>query len=158
MNALFRLTVANLKSFIRDRAALFWTIAFPLIFVAGRRRVLVPLALFGFAVCILVMGFTESAVYALLDAFDKPATYVSVIVSVQGVGAVVGGLSSGWIIKRIGEVATRRGTDRGDGDLASETIGLDQRDLVVRVDGDDRRGARMAHDLQGDRCAVGKSC
>jgi ABC-2 type transport system permease protein len=33
MNALFRLTVANLKSFIRDRAALFWTIAFPLIFV-----------------------------------------------------------------------------------------------------------------------------
>ena len=33
MNALFRLTVANLKSFVRDRAALFWTIAFPLIFV-----------------------------------------------------------------------------------------------------------------------------
>ena len=33
MNALFRLSVANLKSFIRDRAALFWTIAFPLIFV-----------------------------------------------------------------------------------------------------------------------------
>ena len=32
--------------------------------------------LIGFAVCILVMGFTESAIYALLDAFDKPATYV----------------------------------------------------------------------------------
>jgi ABC-2 type transport system permease protein len=33
MNALAGLTVANLKSFTRDRAALFWTIAFPIIFV-----------------------------------------------------------------------------------------------------------------------------
>jgi ABC-2 type transport system permease protein len=33
LNALLRLTIANTKSFIRDRAALFWTIAFPLIFV-----------------------------------------------------------------------------------------------------------------------------
>ena len=27
------LTIANIKSFYRDRAALFWTIAFPVIFV-----------------------------------------------------------------------------------------------------------------------------
>lgn len=33
MDALLALTVANLKSFVRDRAALFWTIAFPVIFV-----------------------------------------------------------------------------------------------------------------------------
>lgn len=33
MNALLLLTVANIKSFTRDRAALFWTLAFPLIFV-----------------------------------------------------------------------------------------------------------------------------
>ena len=33
MNALFLLTVANIKSFVRDRAALFWTLAFPLIFI-----------------------------------------------------------------------------------------------------------------------------
>jgi MFS family permease len=61
--------------------------------------------LVGFALCILVLGFTESAIYALLDAFDRPATFVSVIVSVQGIGAVVGGLSSSWVIRRIGEVA-----------------------------------------------------
>jgi MFS family permease len=61
--------------------------------------------LIGFALCILVLGFTESAIYALLDAFDKPATFVSVIVSVQGVGAVVGGLGSSWVIRRVGEVA-----------------------------------------------------
>jgi MFS family permease len=62
--------------------------------------------LIGFAMCILVVGFTESAIYALLDAFDKPATFVSVIVSVQGVGAVCGGLASGAVVKRLGEVAS----------------------------------------------------
>jgi len=33
MNALAALTVANIKSYVRDRAALFWTLAFPLIFI-----------------------------------------------------------------------------------------------------------------------------
>jgi ABC-2 type transport system permease protein len=33
MNALLALTVANIKSYVRDRAALFWTLAFPLIFI-----------------------------------------------------------------------------------------------------------------------------
>src|SRR4051794_2611762 len=59
----------------------------------------------GFALAMLVMGFTESAIYAVLDAFDKPVTYVSVIVAVQGVGAVAGGLASSSVVKRVGEVA-----------------------------------------------------
>src|SRR3954451_13188439 len=33
MTALTALTIANIKSFTRDRAAMFWTLAFPLIFV-----------------------------------------------------------------------------------------------------------------------------
>ena len=33
MRALWNLTVANIRSFVRDRAALFWTLAFPLIFI-----------------------------------------------------------------------------------------------------------------------------
>ncbi len=33
MHALSALTVANVRSFVRDRAALFWTLAFPLIFI-----------------------------------------------------------------------------------------------------------------------------
>lgn len=33
MRALVELTVANLKSYVRDRAALFWTVAFPLVFI-----------------------------------------------------------------------------------------------------------------------------
>ncbi|HSL76026.1 MAG TPA: ABC transporter permease [Candidatus Limnocylindrales bacterium] len=33
MSPLLALTVANIKSYVRDRAALFWTLAFPLIFI-----------------------------------------------------------------------------------------------------------------------------
>jgi ABC-2 type transport system permease protein len=33
MTALVALTIANIKSYVRDRAALFWTLAFPLIFI-----------------------------------------------------------------------------------------------------------------------------
>lgn len=33
MRALLLLTVANIRSFVRDRAAIFWTLAFPLIFI-----------------------------------------------------------------------------------------------------------------------------
>lgn len=63
------------------------------------RHVLVALGL-----VLLVIGFTESSIYAILDAFDKPVTFASVIVAVQGVGAISGGLSSGPVIRRVGEV------------------------------------------------------
>ena len=33
MTALVALTIANIRSYVRDRAALFWTLAFPLIFI-----------------------------------------------------------------------------------------------------------------------------
>lgn len=33
MTALLALTIANMRSYLRDRAALFWTLAFPLIFI-----------------------------------------------------------------------------------------------------------------------------
>jgi MFS family permease len=54
---------------------------------------------------LLVVGFLESAVFAMIDAFDQPASYVGVIVSVQGVGAIAGGLCSSTIIRRTDEVA-----------------------------------------------------
>ena len=61
--------------------------------------------LVGFGMTMLVIGFCEASIYALLDAFDKPATYAGVFVTVQGAGAIAGGLSSSRLIKRVGEVA-----------------------------------------------------
>jgi ABC-2 type transport system permease protein len=60
MNALYRLTIANLKSFIRDRAALFWTVAFPLIFVV----------IFG----LIFSGDAPPASYGFADLDNSPAS------------------------------------------------------------------------------------
>jgi MFS family permease len=54
-------------------------------------------------IALLVVGFLESAVFSMLDAFDKPATFIGVIVSVQGVGAIIGGLASSRIVRAAGE-------------------------------------------------------
>jgi hypothetical protein len=70
----------------------------------GADRVLATM-LVGFGLTMLVLGFCEASIYALLDAFEKPATYAGVFVTIQGVGAIAGGLSAGWLIRRTGEVA-----------------------------------------------------
>ena len=62
--------------------------------------------LVGFGITMLVIGFCESAIYALLDAFDKEPTFAGVYVSVMGIGAVTGGLLAAPVIRRFGEVAT----------------------------------------------------
>lgn len=61
--------------------------------------------LVGFCVMLLVIGFAESTVYAVLDFFGYRPTFVGVVVTVQGVGAIAGGLLSGRMIKRFGEVS-----------------------------------------------------
>ena len=63
-----------------------------------------PLIALGIA--LLVVGFMESAVFSMTDAFDKPASYVGVIVSVQGVGAIAGGLASSAVVRRLDEAAS----------------------------------------------------
>jgi MFS family permease len=70
-----------------------------------RDRVLLH-TMIAIGIALLVVGFMESAVFAMVDAFDQPASYVGVIVSVQGVGAIAGGLLSSRIIRGLGEVAS----------------------------------------------------
>jgi MFS family permease len=55
------------------------------------------------SLCLLVIGFTESSVYAILDAFDKPVEFVGPLATIQGVGAIAGGVLSSRIIRRAGE-------------------------------------------------------
>lgn len=62
--------------------------------------------LVGFGIMLLVLGFTESSIYAVLDAFGKPAAFAAVLVTFQGVGAVIGGLTSNLVVRRLGEVGT----------------------------------------------------
>ncbi len=60
--------------------------------------------LVGVGACLLVLGFTESSIYALLDAFEKPATFAGVFVTIQGLGAVTGGLLATRLVRRTNEV------------------------------------------------------
>ena len=54
MQALFALTLANIRSYTRDRAAVFWTIAFPLVFI-----VLFGLIFQGSGGARLTLGFVD---------------------------------------------------------------------------------------------------
>ncbi len=60
--------------------------------------------LVGLGLMLLVLGFSEASIYAIIDVFDKPVEFVSVIVTVQGIGALLGGLTATWWVRRIGEV------------------------------------------------------
>jgi MFS family permease len=61
--------------------------------------------LIGMAASILVIGFFESSIYALLDAFDKAPTFAGIVITVQGVGALAGGVTASLVVRRLGEVA-----------------------------------------------------
>lgn len=63
-------------------------------------------SLVAFGLMLLVLGFTEASIYAIIDVFGQPVEFVSVIVTVQGVGAILGGLTATWWVRRIGEVGT----------------------------------------------------
>ena len=62
--------------------------------------------LVAFALMLIVVGFTESSIYAVLDFFGKPPTFAGVVVAVQGAGAIVGGVTASRWVRRLGEAGT----------------------------------------------------
>ena len=93
MRPLLLLTVANIKSFTRDRAALFWTLAFPLIFVV----------LFG---SIFSGGNNDRTIgFADLDATPASGQLKSAFGSVDGVALADGGEDDLVARMRKGEIA-----------------------------------------------------
>jgi MFS family permease len=69
----------------------------------ARVRVLRELT-YGVAATMLVIGFSETLIFALTQAIGRPASFVGVLGSFQGVGAIVGGLTAGTLMRRIGDV------------------------------------------------------
>ncbi|MFC3501189.1 MFS transporter [Micromonospora krabiensis] len=64
-------------------------------------------ALLGYGMGSLVMGFTESLIFAYVDqGLRRDAAFVGVLVTVQGFGGLVGGLCSPAVVRRLGEVGT----------------------------------------------------
>ncbi len=69
-----------------------------------RRTPLLLHSTLSLSICLLVVGFAESAVYAVVEAFDKPVEFVGPMLTIQGIGALVSGLLSSRVIRRLGEV------------------------------------------------------
>lgn len=62
-------------------------------------------AVAGAALFMLTLGFTESLVFAYVDrGLHRPPTFVSVVVCVQGIGGLIGGLSAAAVVRRLGEL------------------------------------------------------
>lgn len=63
-------------------------------------------AAFGSALTLLVLGFSESLIFAYVDqGLGRDPAFVGVLVTVQGVGGLAGGLLSAAIVRRAGEIA-----------------------------------------------------
>jgi MFS family permease len=55
--------------------------------------------------CLLVVGFAETIIFAVLDqGLHRPPSFFGVLSSFQGVGAIVGGVSAPRILRRLGDV------------------------------------------------------
>ncbi len=77
---------------------------------AGARHLLTTEALrrvtISAAVAFLVIGFTETFIFAVVDeGLHRPPSFLGVLGSMQGVGAILGGLTAARIVRRIGEQA-----------------------------------------------------
>ncbi|MDQ1293995.1 MAG: transporter [Actinomycetota bacterium] len=62
---------------------------------------------FSTAVALLSIGFAEAIIFPVVEhGLDRPPMFIGVLVSVQGVGAVLGGITATMAVKRFGEPRT----------------------------------------------------
>ena len=55
-------------------------------------------------VCLLVVGFSETIIFAVLDqGLHRPTSFFGVLSSLQGVGAIVGGVTAARVLRRFGD-------------------------------------------------------
>ena len=78
---------------------------------AGIRHLFGPPALrrttVGLALAVTVLGFVETLVFAYVDlGLHRGPAFVSVLVCVQGIGGLTGGLTAARMVRRFGEIGT----------------------------------------------------
>lgn len=70
----------------------------------ARTRVLRELTI-GLAAALLVAGFSETLIFAVAgDALHRSPSFVGVIGTCQGIGSIAGGVTSAWLMRRVGDV------------------------------------------------------
>jgi MFS family permease len=76
--------------------------------VAGVVHVVRTIALrqivFGTAVAVLVIGFAETVIFAVVDeGLGRPPSFLGVLASMQGLGSIAGGLTAARLLRAIGD-------------------------------------------------------
>ncbi len=57
-------------------------------------------------IAFLVIGFYESVTFAVIAAIGRPPSFFGVLMSIQAIGSIAGGLAVGPLIRRVGEART----------------------------------------------------
>jgi MFS family permease len=56
-------------------------------------------------VCLLVVGFSETLIFAVIDeGLHRSPAFLGVLEPAQGVGAIAGGVTAAWALRRLGDV------------------------------------------------------
>jgi MFS family permease len=58
----------------------------------------------GVAVALLVAGFSETLIFAVMAALGKPPSFFGVFATIQGIGSIAGGVTAAAVLRRLGEV------------------------------------------------------
>ena len=58
----------------------------------------------GAAVAMLVIGFSETLVFAVMDAIGRPPTFLGVAEALQGGGSIAGGVTAAALLRRLGDL------------------------------------------------------
>jgi Na+/melibiose symporter-like transporter len=87
-------------------------------------------------ICLLVVGFAETIIFAVLDqGLHRPPSFFGVLSSFQGIGAIAGGLSAPRLLRRLGDVRLcgigMAAFALGDATLISSSLGLVLAGIVV---------------------------
>jgi len=68
-----------------------------------RERTLRQLTI-GICATMLVIGFSETLIFALTAALHRPPSFIGVLDTLQGAGAIVGGVTASRLLRRVGEL------------------------------------------------------
>jgi len=60
----------------------------------------------GTTVALLVAGFTETLIFSVLSGLGKSGSWFGVLGPLQGAGSIVGGVTAGVVVRRLGETRT----------------------------------------------------
>jgi MFS family permease len=54
----------------------------------------------------LVIGFSETLIFALTAALHRPPSFIGVLDTAQGAGAIIGGVTASRLLRRVGDLRT----------------------------------------------------